>query len=467
MQKGFNMFTALVAAVMIMTAVVLVSTMTTTEDKMENQLYYMLNTFQLNDAAAIARSDSIQSFNYNFRSSMQDYLTFSSNEMEDEAGFNILTTTNYNSWDKIVKTFEKVILLTDPSDAHDFDAVIEFVANKTVLQFNEGSYGRYHVSLSSKDLQARQNTVAALTEAIECLEQTNEDFLEVVDCDGADCELGTFYFNIPLDCVKDTTYEALPKIVVKDLITKGETKLPILPKTRLKIYIPLRFFKAIFVAKQNAAALADVDDKLKIAQLGFCDNGCTPRSDPTNTESGTWSGHTCPGNPNDNERQTLNGSPAGLGSYNAGGATVANIGLNAYAKQLICNTAIRNGADDKGGSDFYNINGSRYSAYGGVDGLESDITGINKIGSCPFQTILASVESNSTKIIKGATSGKLYCGKIRMVETDVGFEERNELYIVKGTSIRYKIRITTELYDAPTSGDAICTSGSSPKNCTQ
>ena len=454
------MFSALVAAVLIMTSVVLVTTMTTTEDKLGSQLYYMLNTFQLNDAAAIARSDALQSFNYNFRSSMQDYLTFNDSEMDTEPGFNILTTTNHNNWDEIINTFEKVILLHE-DESHNFDAVIEFVANRTILQFNEGSYGRYHVSLSSKNQDARQNTINALNEAIDCLATTGEDFLEVIDCDQDSCELGTFYFNIPLDCISDSTYENLPKIVVKDLITKGETKLPILPKTRLKIYIPLRFFKAIFVARQNAEAMQNVEEDFRNAQLGFCDTGCNPRQDLNTTTSGPWSGHECPGGVNDNEIQTLSRSYAGLGTYNAGGGTVANIGLNAYAKQNICNNAIANEAWKTGDLEFYNISGpDYYSAVGyGVNGLEPDISGLIKINACPFKKILASVESAATKIISGSRSGKLYCGKMRSVEADVAFEERNSLYTVKGENVRYKIRITTDTFDSPVAGTQNCTSG--------
>jgi len=80
----------------------------------------MLNTFQLNDAAAIARSDALQSFNYNFRSSMQDYLTANRDEMDTQSGFSILTTKNHDNWTEIVDTFERVILLTDVDGNHNF-----------------------------------------------------------------------------------------------------------------------------------------------------------------------------------------------------------------------------------------------------------------------------------------------------------------------------------------------------------
>ena len=475
MQKGFNMFTALVAAILIMTSVVLVSTMTTTETKMGNQLYFMLNTFQLNDAAAIARSDALQSFNYNFRASMQDYLSFDDGEMENEPGFNILTTSNHNDWGGIVDNFEKVILLTNASGTHNFDAVIKFVADRTILQFNEGSYGRYHVSLSSKDQSARDNTKNVLNKAIECLAINNDDFLEVVGCNENECELGTFYFNIPLDCVADEDYETLPKIVVKDLITKGETKLPILPRTRLKIYIPLRFFKAIFVARKNAEAMENAERgaKFREAKLGFCDSGsCTPRTSPTSSEGGDWDKE-CPGSASDNELQKLDSEPAGLTHYNTGGGTVANIGLNAYAKQAICEYAGLSGLDAAyiNDNEFFNINDSRYSGTGGaypnqsLPGLEADISGISFLEDCPFKTILASVESEANKVIKGSGSGKLYCGKIRDIQADVAYEERNKLYIVKGEKLRYKIRITTDYYPEPVGGTDECTSGVSPKQC--
>jgi len=457
------MFSALVAAVLIMTSVVLVTTMTTTEDTMGNQLYYMLNTFQLNDAAALARSDALQSFNYNFRSEMEDYLTVDSAEMANDPGQAILTTSNWDDWDSIVTKFEKVILLTDASGTRSLDAVLSFVANKTVTQFYEGSYGRYNVSLSDKSPAAQASTLRVLQESMNCLSASGEDFLEIIDCDASECNIGTFYFNIPLDCVDDSTFEALPKIVVKDLITGGETKLPLLPKTRLKIYIPLRYFKAIFVARQNAKAIADVESDLRDAQLGFCDTGsCVPREEPNSSTSGPWSGHTCPGSATVNEIQTLSDTYAGISTYNAGSAAVANRGLNAFTKQMICDEAISVGAGDTSDGEFFNINDPAYEAaypgYG-IIGLESKDTGISFIDDCPFKQILAGIESAPKKIIDGTTSGKLYCGKIRFVESDVGFEERNPLYIVKGESIRYKIRILTDFFSVPTSSTDICTSG--------
>jgi hypothetical protein len=464
MQKGFNMFSALVAAVLIMTSVVLVTTMTTTEDKMGNQLYYMLNTFQLNDAAAIARSDALQSFNYNFRSEMETYLTVTSDEMDGDPGNAILSTTNYNDWDGIVKKFEQVILLTDGSGSGDFNAVINFVADKTVAQFEEGSYGRYKVTLSSKEQDAKDNTRAALKEAIDCLATSGDDFLDVVDCSDTECDIGTFYFNIPLDCVLDETFESLPKIVVKDLITQGETKLPLLPKTRLKIYIPLRYFKAIHVARQNAKAIANVEGKLKTAKLGFCDGECTPREEPNRSIGGDWLDHTCPGNASDNEMQNIPSEPAGLRKYNAGGGTAGIYGLQAYAKQTICDEAKADRAWETHDLEFFNINGPDYAlAYPGygISGLEPDIGGLNLITDCPFKKIIGSFESAPSKIIEGTVDGKLYCGKLRLIESDVGFEERNPLYIVKGESIRYKIRILTEFFAEPITSTDQCTSGGS------
>ena len=90
-QKGFNMFSAIVAVVLIMVVSVLVGMLVMSEEKTSTQIYGMLNNYQLADAANIARADALQSFNYSFREKIEDYLTFNSTELEGENGIELFS----------------------------------------------------------------------------------------------------------------------------------------------------------------------------------------------------------------------------------------------------------------------------------------------------------------------------------------------------------------------------------------
>ena len=57
--KGFNLFSALVAAVLIMIGVILTNMLISTEDTLKSEVYIMTNTFNLSDAAALSRAISI------------------------------------------------------------------------------------------------------------------------------------------------------------------------------------------------------------------------------------------------------------------------------------------------------------------------------------------------------------------------------------------------------------------------
>ncbi len=88
--KGFNLFSIIVAAVLLMIGTVLISTLVSTEEKISSEIYVMTNNFQLSDAASLARADAIQSFNYNFRKQLQDYLSYNPTQIINEQGFSIL-----------------------------------------------------------------------------------------------------------------------------------------------------------------------------------------------------------------------------------------------------------------------------------------------------------------------------------------------------------------------------------------
>ncbi|HNV01351.1 MAG TPA: hypothetical protein PKK60_02910 [archaeon] len=458
--KGFNLFSSVVAAILLMTGIVLVNTLISTEEKTNNQIYYMVNSFKLNDAATLARADALQNFNYYFRESMENWLTFSESGIINDGGWPIVTTDNCTDWNEIKGNFEKVVLLVDNNVGRKFDAAIDFVASKTVDQFSQGSYGKYHVTLSDTGPEAKANIKAAINETLSNA-SARESFLEVVGCEENDCQVGTFYFSIPLDQISDEKYEKLPRIIVRDIITSEEIRIAILPKTKLRIYIPIRFFKAVWHTKEQAKIIKNLEnDYLAKARSGFCDaSSCVPRSDLLRATTGNWIGNNCPADSGDAEQTLENATLSNVNSYKLGGALLG-APLNAYSRSIICSDAISAGIGNTGDPKFLNNN---YDLNGNTKGL---VTENFLIRNCPFASIDVSPYGFVTKTIESRGTVKLYCNQIESLSAEVVFEETNPSYIVSGPKLYYKIKINTKTFSKSPAQSGVCTDGTSTdKKC--
>lgn len=462
------MFSAIVAAVLFLAGVMLVQTMVSTEERVSGQIFSMEENFALSDAANLARSDSIQTFNYHFRERLEFYLTNPDNEFAILYR-NVNGESNYdnpeNDWDNVVKEFEKQILLIreDAGGGENFDSVLRFVSKKMIDEFRPGAYGRYDVSL---DVVNSNEAITILSEtlkkSITTARDNGESFLEVVDCDmGAkkDCPLGTFYFNIPLNNITAEDYEQLPRIIVKDLITGEEIKISILPRSNLRLYIPLRFFKAVHNSSlQYSPSVKQSHSTFEDYRLGYCDSGCNTRTSPTSSSTGNRTRNCSPSSSSSDAIETLSGSPAGVTQYNAGGlGSTGSIGLRASAIQSLCNSGAS--AAPSSDSRFFNVD-LEDPDFSGMEPNNSDV--VVKIENCPFEKIVigtATYASKALKISEGSTTTeKLYCGYINSVSATLVFRETNTQYTVKGEQNEYRIKIVDE--DFPRQPDV-----ASPEMC--
>jgi hypothetical protein len=475
--RGFNMFTALVAAILLMTSIVLTNMLISTEENLGTQVYLMSNNFNLSDASAMARSDALQSFNYNFRETLEDYLTINDVELREGVTFDIIKSEDVlsqNSWNKIKQTFEESILKkgTKIIDAEGnsitretFDAVIELVASKTIDQFHDGRYGRYHVSLSDRSRETkiimRDTMSKTISDSV-----GNVDFLKIIGCNEGDflgsCPIGTFYFNIPLERMTDEQYEALPKIVVKDLVSGEEIKTPLLPKTRLSIYIPIRFFKAVFETQKNAAAVYAFEQEIedngnrKVAALGFCDNGCEPRTNPLSKSTNfSWT-KPCGSSINNPVKQDLTSGYLTVNNYSID-TGIGSTALRAFAKQKICEQGLAiYQADTITDPNFFNFN------YTSPTGLEADNTaGIGGFKNCPFNKIYGRIDPKPTKNIQDLADNYLYCSTLTQISASALFIDTDPQYIVSGTQNRYRIGISGQVFNAIDGISGSCKNSSS------
>ena len=445
------MFSAIVAVVLIMVVSVLIGMLVMSEEKTSTQIYGMLNNYHLADAANIARADALQSFNYSFREKIEDYLTYNSTELAQEAGMELFlfrVDSDDVTFDQLQEKFEENILLNTNSSSQSFSSVLDYVSENTINNFADWTYGKYRVELNDKSEPSRKALYTALATVLNRQNEEGLSFLEVVDCIKNNCPKGSFYFNIPLNKLTDEEYALIPRIIVKDTFTQEQIKMAILPKTNLKVYIPLRFFKALNEAMDAAKGVKAAHVQNAKFQLGFCDNGyCAPRTNPLSSPSTNEWNRDCP-LAETGSLVTLDSTQAGINNYFAGGDSVGNKGLWGYGAEEVCKKSIESGAFLTDSSD------DSFLVYNQF--LAPEFQRGAPISDCGYYHLLIGATPEVRAGIKTSGGQTLKCGRITAVSVDIVFVDTNPNFLVKGTtklagvnSNFYKIRITDNSFAPP------------------
>ncbi|MFH1390919.1 MAG: hypothetical protein ABIH20_01265 [Candidatus Diapherotrites archaeon] len=272
--KGFTLFTALIAFVLIMLSLLLVQSMISTERTVSDIISDISGQEEMQAVADLARADALQVFNYGIRYSIED---FSTRDREPSDGLP----------DDVYTKFINI-----PIDWDELQA--EFVADR----FGVGADGKNNFALRAARhlnsiLQKTPDARGFLIdleqtnqEALEVTLQTNlnkqiqgghlENFFEVIDCENGNfgnCT-GTFYLTMDLspDIMTDEEYEKFPLVKVENSQTGKVLKEAILPRGRFRVYVPLRLFKALAAAKEVGNRIRNnprlEDGKIKIKEKG-------------------------------------------------------------------------------------------------------------------------------------------------------------------------------------------------------
>jgi len=279
-QKGFNLFTALVSFLLIMLSVLLIQSMIQTERNATDTIAKIESRNRLEATAEMARADALQVFNYGLRKKIEDWLT------RPETGGLTLNLQD-QTWEQIQTEFAESKFGGDQSSPF-----AKFTASSLEgIFYSPAHFGNYTISLEGK---------ANFEKIIEkTIEKSLDDFFTVIDCPEGiptTCEKGTFYVNLHIERLTQEEYEKLPRLCVEDRATGEELKEIVLPRTTFRIYIPLRFFKAIAEAKAvthfplsvppNSPAdkglfSPKIHNEIEQMGLGVCDFGkCAPRTNP-------------------------------------------------------------------------------------------------------------------------------------------------------------------------------------------
>lgn len=308
--RAFNLFTALVAFVMVLLVVILTNSMLQTEDKAIATVSDLSEQSEMQAVADLARADALQVFVYNMRFKMETWLTNQYN------WFTIFP--EYKRWENVKTQYVTATFGGGRNQAFANEATQQISGTLSV----GSSFGRYAISLDI-DSQNQEKMREALVESIN-RRVIDGTFFDVIGCtvnsgsdfDSVDCDPGTFFVNLDLsrgafdpacnatdnwsNCLLDDQYyENLPKVIVRKTGTNDILEVPVLPRSNVRIYVPLRIFKAIAHAHKNGFATVFSDqyrNRLKKFRLGLCDRrSCMPRNgDIQNPTVGGWVTEECP-----------------------------------------------------------------------------------------------------------------------------------------------------------------------------
>ncbi len=274
-ERAFNLFTALVSFVLIVLALLLAQNMMQTERNTVDIIRSIEEQAEMQAIADLSRADAMQVFNYNMRWQISDYLL--------NPGNYYVLGPETRKWQEVQDDFA----VSKFSGGGAFAIYTAKVISSLLGTGTTGkSFGSYNVVIVGSEVEMRN----ALQKAIDNSVGANE-FFQVVGCaDGNpdDCEPGTFYVVLDIKSLGESDYEKLPQILVVNDITGRRIKEPVLPKGKFRIFVPLRLFKAIAIARSIAFTPSDdglfsarVHNEIEEMRLGMCDAGiCAPREDP-------------------------------------------------------------------------------------------------------------------------------------------------------------------------------------------
>ncbi|MFH0714504.1 MAG: hypothetical protein V1847_01800 [Candidatus Diapherotrites archaeon] len=419
--RGFTLFTALVSFVLIGLAFLLVQAMMSTERATTDTISLIDEQTELQSIADLSRADAIQVFNFSIRYNIEVFLNL------DSAFYQITPERAGGEFQEIVDDFAQA----EFGDAQNNRKFATRMAGHLVkLLAPSKEFKGYVVSLDNQNEEKLRETLVKIVGN----SVSKEKFLQPVKCDEFDCEIGTFYANLDLTTLSDEEYESLPQISVTSSATGRTIKQPILPKGNIRVYVPLRVFKALHVAKGIAARSVFNDGgtfqgRVKEVALGMCEaSGCGARENPFQSAfQNGYSGKLCPFDPRDyfsNDR--LNSVPfssdaqtlAGASDYNPNNVTDMGNKLDNIVETLFCNSIEQYGL-------------SAYDAHDNLLLSDTECTGIERVSISPYPFQTKTIE---TKGSQSGSSASAQCIKVSDVSAILKFTEEDPLYSVGSAS---------------------------------
>jgi len=308
--KGFNLFTALVAIILILLTGLLINTMIQTESSTKNTLQNIANEEKINAVSETVRENVTQLVNFRIRWVINNYFMQS-----NKVTFELDTAIDYNLMrDEFIKSYFST------SFADEFaNATEAYIAN---ISYDIGDYKVYAEGFNEKKAKDALKKLmlysmfeGGLTNPASQIPR--REFLEPVgNCTSnstIDSCNGTFYITLKAGDVPNEIYEDLPKVTIEESKSKNGIKVknPILPRHDVKIFVPLRIFKILKIAQEYAKKMNTNSGTLQEYALGVCDIGmCGARPTVDQPAQPGSSDTLCPGDERSNASDGSSITPA-------------------------------------------------------------------------------------------------------------------------------------------------------------
>lgn len=302
-RKGFTLFTALVSFVLILLTAMIVQTMIKAERDRTEVISNIEEQAEMQAMADLTRAEALQTFNYSLRKTIEGFF--------DTPGNTIEIYPQDHNFGELKQAFANQFFGAGVRDSFIWQIRTGLVKSMPGIKY----IGPYEISLEQTDETTLNNALKELFK--KSVESGN--FFEVVECENGDPQdcLGTFYLNLRVDELDDETYESFPQIKVYNARNERVLQESIFPRGKIKIYVPIRLFKAIAEARALALEFEKEEDncsddkcwktnygllsprihnEIEEMKLGICDPGyCSVRTNPyTPPETKNMNDHPCP-----------------------------------------------------------------------------------------------------------------------------------------------------------------------------
>lgn len=240
--KGFNLFTALIALMLLSITIVFVYNMVQTEENYLSLIETQSKTSDLLTIADLSRADAFNIFVVSFRERWAEHRSSRSNQV-------ILERENVMlEWDDFVEYFANDIF---------FDRSFEDFFAQSVTQsliYTNPPIG-YAIDVPNYD---RRRLSEIIGEAF----RLSDEKIKVICEDNTNC-LGSLYFKIDTRELSAQDYEELPRITVSRLRDDEVIQRPVFARREYRIYLPWRGFQA-FRTVRNFSLSPSLEDKTNL-----------------------------------------------------------------------------------------------------------------------------------------------------------------------------------------------------------
>lgn len=277
-EKGFTLFTALLATILILLAGLLINTMISTERTSNEVVLEVEAQSRMQTLADLTRADSLQVVNYGIRNAIEEYTQTPDNPY--------LYSAQSQSWQHVQDDFSNFFF-----GGNNGSILAGRIAANLyqIILTKERSIGGYTLSIQG----GQEPEIKQAIESVLVQTAGGDNYLQVIECEEdtapVDC-VGTFYVNMDFSLISDEEYEKLPSIHVRDTSSGREIVEPVIPKGKFRIYVPLRIFRALRYAHELAQGQLlqgggllspQFHSQLGALGVGVCDSGlCGYRTQP-------------------------------------------------------------------------------------------------------------------------------------------------------------------------------------------